>query len=65
MKITRLSCKGRKIGEQRVIEKFAFLPITARKSDEIRWLEKVRILQKVTVNPIATDTLKWTNEYFI
>jgi hypothetical protein len=65
MKITRLSCKGRKIGEQRVISKFAFLPTIARKSDEIRWLERVRILQTVRINPIATDTLKWTNEYFV
>lgn len=65
MKITRLSCKGRKLGDQRVIEKFAFLPVTARKSDEIRWLEKVRILQIVRINPVAIDTVKWTNEYFV
>lgn len=65
MKITRLSCKGRKLGEQRVISKFAFLPTIARKSDDIRWLERVSILQKVTVNPIDTGSLKWTNEYFV
>ena len=65
MRITKLSCRGRKIGEQRVIEKFAFLPTTARKSEEIRWLERVRILQIVRVNPIAIDTVKWVNEYFI
>ena len=65
MRIIKLSCSGRRIGEERVISKFAILPTTARKSDEIRWLENVRILQRVTVNPMATDSLKWTNEYFV
>ena len=65
MRIIKLSCSGRRLGEERVISKFAFLPTTARKSDEIRWLENVRILQRVTVNPMATDSLKWTNEYFV
>lgn len=65
MKITRLSCKGRKLGDQRVITKFAILPTGARKSDDIRWLERVSILQTVTVNPIDTGRLKWTNEYFV
>lgn len=65
MRITRLSCSGRKLGDQRVVERFAFFPTTARKSEEIRWLERVRILQIVRVNPIAIDTVKWVNEYFI
>ena len=65
MKITKLSCKGRKLGEQRVITKFAFLPTTTRKSDDIRWLERVSILQTVTVCPWDTGRNKWTNEYFV
>ena len=65
MKITRLSCRGRKLGEQRVISKFALLPTVARKSDDIRWFERVSILQTVTVKPWDTNSLKWTNEYFV
>jgi hypothetical protein len=65
MKITRLSCKGRKLGEQRVITKFAFLPTGTRNNEDIRWFEKVRILQSVTVCPWDTGRNKWTNEYFV
>ena len=65
MKITKLSCKGRKLGEQRVITKFAYLPTSARQSEYIALFERVSILQTVTVCPWDTGRNQWTNEFFV
>ena len=53
-------------GKTRVISKFAFLPITLRVGRlgalQIRWLEKVRILQTYSC---ASYGCGWLDEYFI
>ena len=65
MKLPKMSCKGRPIGATRVVNRYAILPITARESDEIRWLEPVRILQQVEISPIDVNMKRWTNIYFV
>lgn len=60
-----------KIGDKRIIEKFAFLPITI--DNEARWLETVTIEQKYIKStliaypsgtPLACKYV-WNNEKFI
>jgi len=65
MKIQKITCKDRKIGDTRVVNRYAILPITARESDEVRWLEPVRILQQVEESPIDNTMKRWVNMYFV
>ena len=47
-------------GKQRVITRFAFLPVKAE-TGEIRWLEKVSIMQTYLIDPNG----HWINDYFL
>ena len=47
-------------GQQRVITKFAILPIETEEG-EVRWLEKVTINQTYKIDPVG----HWVNDYFI
>ena len=46
--------------QQRVITKFAWLPIRTE-DGEIRWLERVAIMQTYLINPSG----HWVNDYFM
>lgn len=47
-------------GQQRVITKFALLPVRTE-DGEIRWLERVAIMQTYLINPFG----HWVNDYFV
>lgn len=47
-------------GQQRVITKFAILPIET-KDGEVRWLEKVTINQTYKIDPVG----HWVNDCFV
>ena len=63
MRIIRNNCKGKKIGDTRVIAKFALLPMT--NADEIRWLERVKVFQIVEKSPFDENLKVWSNLYFL
>lgn len=46
--------------QRRVIIKFALLPIKTE-DGEVRWLEKVSIMQTYIMNPSG----HWVNDYFV
>lgn len=50
------------VGEQRVITKFALLPIRCD-NGECAWLEKVNVLQQFRIIP--NSNAQWRNEKFI
>jgi hypothetical protein len=60
-----MSCKGRPIGSTRVVNRYALWPMSARESDEVRWLEHVRIYQQVEESPIDVNMKRWANMYFV
>lgn len=47
-------------GQQRIITKFAFLPVMT-KYGEVRWLERVSIMQTYLIDPSG----HWVNDCFI
>lgn len=47
-------------GEQRVITEFALLPVRVE-NGEVRWLERVSIMQTYLINPFG----HWVNDYFV
>ena len=47
-------------GEQRVITEFALLPVRVE-NGEVRWLERVSIMQTYLINPSG----HWVNDYFV
>jgi len=57
MKIQLRKLKSR-LGEQRVIEKFLWLPVQI--GDDIRWLERVRIVQEVIEVDVG-GSMEWGN----
>lgn len=46
--------------QQRVITKFALFPVKTE-DGEVRWLEKVSIMQTYLINPFGN----WVNNYFV
>ena len=47
-------------GQQRVVTGFALLPVKT-KDGEVRWLERVNIMQTYLIDPSG----HWVNNYFI
>ena len=47
-------------GQQRVVTKFALFPVMTE-DGEIRWLEKVSIMQTYLIDP----SRHWINNYFV
>jgi hypothetical protein len=46
----RFSCQLQKVGDERVVERFAWLPVTVRTEmgSETRWLERIRVVETFT-----------------
>jgi hypothetical protein len=61
MRIKIISKEKPTVGSLRIISKFAFLPI--RIENEMRWLENVKIQQKLTM--IDCRPNRWCNKKFI
>ena len=47
-------------GQQRIVTRFALFPVKTE-DGEVRWLERVNIMQTYLINPSG----HWVNDYFI
>ena len=59
-----------KLGDKRVVRRFAWLPTTTKEDNYYVWLRFVKVSQEVKTSPvvrysIVVHTLVWVNIFFI